>query len=168
MALRDYIYGNYIDEVLLMVADPDGTPADYYLGHDHLFSPVVLFAAAGTIFERYEYDAYGAQTIFEPDFSSTRSSSTYDNPIAFTGQRLDSLDGNTFFIMYYKNRYYLVTLGRFLSRDPIGLDGGFSRVDFSPLGACSKIKRIAACKGRTMRTKSGETSCEGGWTSYKR
>jgi hypothetical protein len=46
--LRYFVYGNYIDEPLLMVdvnASPD---VDYYYMHDHLYSPV----ADGTAAER--------------------------------------------------------------------------------------------------------------------
>ena len=53
--LRYFIYGNYIDEVLVMHDCSSGN--DYYYGHDHLFSPVVLYNLIGTISERYEYDA---------------------------------------------------------------------------------------------------------------
>ena len=33
---RNYVYGNYIDEVLMMT---DSGSNDYYYAHDHLFSP---------------------------------------------------------------------------------------------------------------------------------
>ena len=58
--LRSYIYGNYIDEVLVMVVE--GTPdVDYYYAHDHLFSPVALIGYDSQeeeweVVERYEYD----------------------------------------------------------------------------------------------------------------
>ena len=45
---RYYVFGNYIDEVLLMTDELGGTPTDHYYGHDHLFSPVILFASNGT------------------------------------------------------------------------------------------------------------------------
>jgi len=38
---RDFVYGNYIDEVLIMVEDNTDT---YYYAHDHLYSPVALAA----------------------------------------------------------------------------------------------------------------------------
>ncbi len=50
-----YIFGNYIDEVLLMNR---GGSDKYYL-HDHLYSPVALLNASGNVLERCEYDAYG-------------------------------------------------------------------------------------------------------------
>jgi YD repeat-containing protein len=42
--LRDYIYGNYIDEVLIMTDDSD---AEHYYGHDHIFSVVTLIEPDG-------------------------------------------------------------------------------------------------------------------------
>jgi hypothetical protein len=46
--LRYFVYGNYIDEPLLMAdvaANPD---EDYYYVHDHLYSPTALLADDGT------------------------------------------------------------------------------------------------------------------------
>ena len=48
---RWYVYGNYIDEVLLS----PGVGGSYYYLHDHLYSPVALISyPAGTVIERYE------------------------------------------------------------------------------------------------------------------
>ena len=43
-------------------------------------------------------------------------------PFIFTGQRFDAETG----LYYYKRRYYSPVLGRFLSRDPIGFNGGIN------------------------------------------
>jgi hypothetical protein len=37
-----FVYGNYIDEVLLMCNLSEGYQGDFYYGHDHLYSPAVL------------------------------------------------------------------------------------------------------------------------------
>ena len=70
----------------------EGTAADYYYGHDHLYSPVVLFENDGDVVERYEYDAYGTARIMDASYGA-RSTSSYSNPYLFTGRRLDTLDG---------------------------------------------------------------------------
>ncbi len=44
---RYFVFGSYIDEVLVM---HDGT-GDLYYAHDHLYSPVALLAANGTVDE---------------------------------------------------------------------------------------------------------------------
>ena len=49
---RSYIYGNYIDEVLVMDVNDTG---DYYYLHDHLYSPAALTDSNGTVAERYGF-----------------------------------------------------------------------------------------------------------------
>jgi len=128
---RGFVYGNYIDEVLCMIdytANPD---ADYYYGHDHLFSVCVLFDDSGAITEYTQYDAYGyARTgigwgVDETWFTSDDTvadggGSNVGNPYFFTGRRLDLLDAGALPLMYYRARTYDPTTGRFLQRDPIG------------------------------------------------
>lgn len=113
--------------------DPSGD--DHYYAHDHLFSPVTLIADDGTVEERYEYDAYGKFTIWDATFTNTRSDSLYDNDRYFTGQMLDILDNGDLLIMYYKNRYYLVDLGRFMQRYPLGVKDGICIIEFTDAGA---------------------------------
>jgi len=54
-----YVYGNYIDEVLVMEKLAGDNQGMYYYGHDHLFSVCVLFDDGGAVTEYTEYDAYG-------------------------------------------------------------------------------------------------------------
>ncbi len=52
-----FVYGNYIDEVLLSWI---GAPMHWrYHVHDHLYSTVAQVDASSAVTERYEYDAYG-------------------------------------------------------------------------------------------------------------
>ena len=97
---RKYIYGNYLDEVLVKIEDD----AEIYYAHNHLYSPVALVDDNGNVVERYEYNAYGQRTIWDSTFSSQRTSSSYNNPISFTGQRLDTYDNGSLPNMYYKYR----------------------------------------------------------------
>ena len=85
---REYIYGNYLDEVLVKVESSQ----DIYYAHNHLYSPVALLDSSGSVVERYEYDVYGKCNIFDDEFTP-RSSSNYNNSRLFTGQMLDTLDG---------------------------------------------------------------------------
>ncbi|MHC4867679.1 MAG: RHS repeat domain-containing protein, partial [Planctomycetota bacterium] len=115
-----YAYGNYIDEVLLTA------PANFWVltrcyVHDHLYSPAALTTGSGTVLERYEYDAYGEPTIWDPTFSSERSSSSYDNPYYFTGRRADFLDGGNLTLQINRHRYYDYYTGRWLTHDPLGI-----------------------------------------------
>ena len=71
---RDFVYGNYIDEVLMMVVDDTDT---YYYAHDHLYSPVALMESDGDVVERYEYDAYGKTTIWNAALTSWAALAPY-------------------------------------------------------------------------------------------
>jgi len=123
-----FVWGNYIDELLLVNDDADDD-ADYYACRDHLYSVHVLYNPTTGIAERYDYDAYGQPTIYTDDgddntwFTSddtTANDSTIENAYTFTGRRLDTLDSGDFTIMYYRARYYSPATGRFTAHDPIG------------------------------------------------
>lgn len=115
------VFGGTIDEVLVMGFKLSSSWFNLYYGHDHLYSPVVFYGPSGVVLERYEYDAYGKVQIMAPDFSS-RIKSLYDNPYTFTGRELDSLDNNTLHLMYYRARSYDPQTGRFMQRDPFGVN----------------------------------------------
>ena len=118
---RNFVYGNYLDEVLIMIVDDGQNQADHYYTHDHLYSPVALIADDGTVEERYEYDAYGKCTIWVANFTNTRNTSSYNNHIFYTGQRYDFLENGDLPIGNYKCRSYLPTIGRFLQHDQFGV-----------------------------------------------
>ena len=42
-----FVYGNYIDEVLMMRRPTGGYWYDYFYVHDHLYSPAALIDAVG-------------------------------------------------------------------------------------------------------------------------
>ena len=94
---------------------------DLYYAHDHLYSPVALFANNGTVAERYEYDAYGKVQVLSSEFL-VLSSSQYGNPYAFTGRELDTLDAGSLTLMYYRACTYDPETGRFMQRDPLGVN----------------------------------------------
>jgi RHS repeat-associated protein len=112
-----YIYGNYIDEPLVM---SDGSD-DYYYAHDHLYSTVALVDNLGQTIERYEYDVYGTVHIMDASYAA-RTASTYNNPYTFTGRQLDMLDGGDLLRMHYRHRDYDAFMGRFLQHDPLGIN----------------------------------------------
>jgi type VI secretion system Hcp family effector len=121
-----YVFGNGLDEVLNM----DRGGQSFYYHTNALGTIVALTDSTGNAVEAYQYDAYGYQTIILPgpngvidyggdDIYLPGGKSSYDNPFLFTAQRYDPSSG----LMYYKNRYYSSALGRFMSRDPIGIWG---------------------------------------------
>ena len=113
----------YIDSPILRDenTDQDSTCDDdrlYYL-NDANFNITTLVDSSGDATERYVYDPYGKATICDATWSNTRSTSSYDNVVFYTGRERDPETG----IMHYRNRYYSTELGRFVSRDPIGHEG---------------------------------------------
>ncbi|MFC1782651.1 RHS repeat-associated core domain-containing protein [Planctomycetota bacterium] len=133
--LRSYIYGGYIDEVLVMV-DPNAAQ-DYYYAHNHLYSPTALLDDAGDIIERYEYDAYGRPYFLDPNLAvSATQSSDYKNTVLFTGRTVDILDNGSLTLQYSRNRYYDYHTGRWLTKDPAGYIDGmnlYSYVSSNPV-----------------------------------
>ena len=79
-------------------------------------------------------------------------------PFIFTGQRFDAETG----LYYYKRRYYLPVLGRFLSKDPIGLFGHVS----NPYGYVNDnpVNRSRPQTGPTSTWSTSSTS-KYAWTS---
>jgi len=103
-----YIYGIGIDEILVM--ERNGT--QYYYCHDGLGSVSDLTDLTGNKIESYSYDAFG-----KPENISSEG-----NPYLYTGREYEPETG----LYYYRARYYDPILGRFLSPDPIGFEGGLN------------------------------------------
>ncbi len=118
---RWFAYGNYIDEVLMMSTSYAPPLARFYI-HDHLYSPAALLLFNGVVLERYEYDAYGACQILDPNFASDADQkSDYANPYTFQGNRLDLLDGGNLKLMSWPYRNYLPDLGRWTQAEKLGI-----------------------------------------------
>jgi RHS repeat-associated protein len=129
---RQFVFGAFIDEPLAMDVNDNyndncagaGDHRYYYL-QNWIYSVVALTGASGRVVEGYQYDPYGHHLTFTDDGQSTdftwlqtiadRGASTYGNPFLFTGRRFDAETG----LFYYRNRYYDVLTGRFLTRDPL-------------------------------------------------
>ena len=132
--LRWYLYGNYIDEVLVMV-DPN-VAADYYYAHDHLYSPVALIGydlASGewTVVERYEYDAYGKPYFMDASFNLLATQkSAYGNPYGFTGRNVDILDNGNLVKQHSRRRDLNYYMGRFYVPDPGGYIDGMNLYEY--------------------------------------
>lgn len=117
--LTDYTFGNRIDERVAMHRDG----ADYYFHGDDIDNTVALTDASGSLVERYAYGDYGV--LLDPSTMSAipvgfgASVSTVDNEFLFNGRRLDLETG----YYYYRTRYLDPVLGRFTTRDSIGVWG---------------------------------------------
>jgi RHS repeat-associated protein len=106
--IAEYIY---LGDQLLAMIKP-GNQA-YYYHNDHLGTPQVLTDATGNIAWKAAYNPFGEATI---------SVQAVENPFRFPGQYYDSETG----LHYNYFRYYDPTTGRYVTPDPIGLDGGIN------------------------------------------
>jgi RHS repeat-associated protein len=115
----EYVFGSYIDEVLMRVTSSSATK--HYYHHDAQYCVRSLSDSTGAVVERYAYDPYGRPIYLTASGAlSTTQSSSVNNTILYTGRRLDTETG----LYYFRARYQDPVLGRFLSRDPIGFEDG--------------------------------------------
>jgi RHS repeat-associated protein len=123
----EYIYGNGIDEVLMMKR---GGRTVYY--HDNALGSIThLSNEKGAIEESYKYEAYGRVTIYD-ERGKEKNKSRFKNRYLFTGREYDSETG----LYYYRARYYSPSMGRFINRDPAtddNLKNLYAYVDNNPI-----------------------------------
>ncbi|MBX3176424.1 MAG: hypothetical protein KF886_03610 [Candidatus Hydrogenedentes bacterium] len=91
---------------------------DHYYLYDDLFNVVGLADASGALRERYEYADYGMPAVYDAA-NNPLAASAFQNAYLFNGRRYDAATG----LYYYRTRYMDPDLGRFISRDTIGLWG---------------------------------------------
>src|SRR5207249_2608318 len=104
-----YLHGAVMDEVLARVSGG----ATYTVLGDQQMSTRALVDASGTKVNAYTYLAFGkGRTTHE----------TFPNLVRYTGRDLDFKSG----LVYMRGRWMDRSAGRFLSRDPIGFDGGLN------------------------------------------
>lgn len=105
------VHGDGVDD--LHALWPDGEGPLWTLG-DHLGSVRQVVDADQAVVAGYDYDAYGnLRGVTGPRPAAA-------GRFGFTGRERDEATG----LYYYRARYYDPDLGRFLSRDPRGLDAG--------------------------------------------
>jgi RHS repeat-associated protein len=119
---RIFAYGSYVDEVLAYASTAEGLTSTYFVHSNHLYSPAALTTAAGSVVERFKYDAYGRQTIMAAD-GAVRGQSNYAFGRSFTGYVADSETG----LCYARARMYSAEMGRFVNRDPLGYVDGYGQ-----------------------------------------
>ena len=106
--LAEYIH--LADQPLAMIRPGE---AVYYYHNDHLGTPQILTDGTGTVAWKAVYTPFGEAEI---------TIGTLENPLRFPGQYYDQETG----LHYNWNRYYDPKTGRYLTPDPIGLEGGIN------------------------------------------
>lgn len=103
-----YVHGAGIDEPLLRLTGATNSPAATEAAYlqDGLGSVVGLANTAGTLTANQRFDAWG---------NKTTSSGTIPQ-YGYTGREPDATG-----LEFYRNRYYHPGIGRFASRDPMGM-----------------------------------------------
>ena len=115
----------YIDSLVLQDRDSTGdgvVDERRYALSDERSSIVALVDAAGTVTQRFWYDAYGNQTVLTPVFVATVAAVDGDLKLGFQGLRQDASG-----LLFQRARYWHTSLGRFISMDPSGTPDGLNR-----------------------------------------
>ena len=111
----------------------------------------------------YRYDPYGAVTITIA--GTPQGSDPLGQPWMYTGRFTDEETG----LYYYRARHYSAVVGRFLQRDPIGIEGGASLFQYvesspvnltDPLGLEPPSTPHPQSPGRSRRNPNGRPSHE--------
>jgi RHS repeat-associated protein len=92
-----------------------GTYLPCYDGNGNV-TELVNWASTTVVSARYEYSPFGETVLLEGEAIAG------ENPFRFSTKYTDGETG----LVYYGYRYYAPELGRWLSRDPIGEEGGFN------------------------------------------
>jgi RHS repeat-associated protein len=106
--LTEYIYLG--DQLLSMIKPGESV---YYFHNDHLRTPQVLTDDTQTVAWKAVYTPFG---------EAVASVQTVDNPFRFPGQYYDPETG----LHYNYFRYHNPQTGRYITPDPIGLEGGIN------------------------------------------
>ena len=107
--LADLLTGPEIDDQRFSRTE-DGESSVYLT--DAVGSVVALAGQAGIVETNYGYDPYGNTTV---------TGAANDNSFQYTGRQNDGTG-----LYYYRARYYSPALERFISEDPIGIEGGIN------------------------------------------
>jgi RHS repeat-associated protein len=112
---RQFVWGlRYTDDLVLR----DRGSERLYAIQDY-FQPTGVMDVSGVVQERYGYEAFGTSRVMNASFV-TQTSSSYDWETRFGAYRWDGETG----LMQVRHRYLHTGLGRWVSRDPIGIVGG--------------------------------------------
>lgn len=106
--IADYLFGPGIDEPLATTR----SGSTYYYNADGLGSATIVNDPAGTVQNKYVFDAWGV----------TRSqTSPVANPFGYTSREFAEAGS-----MYYRARYYQPSIGKFIGEDQMRFNGGFN------------------------------------------
>ncbi|MCU7311581.1 RHS domain-containing protein, partial [Escherichia albertii] len=100
---------------------------------DHRGLPQALISPEGETAWRGEYDEWG-------NLLGEEKPQHLQQPYRLSGQQYDEESG----LYYNRNRYYDPLQGRYITQDPIGLEGGWNLYQY-PLNPTTEIDPLALC-----------------------
>jgi len=112
---RYYIYGNG----LLAMVTPAGQTYCYH--YNGVGSTIAMTNSSQNIINQYSYDAFGNIANQQENILSS-DTKLQNQPFKYVGQAGVMTEPNGFY--YMRARYYDPAVGRFISEDPTGFDGG--------------------------------------------
>ncbi|MCK6486953.1 MAG: hypothetical protein L6R48_01205 [Planctomycetes bacterium] len=118
--VKRFTHGTYIDEVLAF----DVGAVRSFVSGNHLYSPTAVTSAAGTVVERFRYDAYGKQAVLAPD-GTLRGAAVAGLGRGFTGFYYDVETA----LLYARSRYFSSKAGSYVSRNENSAGPGWGYVD---------------------------------------
>jgi RHS repeat-associated protein len=107
--IERFLHGVMVDQVL---AQENGDGSVYLALADNQGSIRYVLDNSGNVINEIIYNSFGEVT--------SESNPSVDFRFGYTGRELDEETG----LYYYRSRYYDSTVGRFISEDAIGFEGG--------------------------------------------
>jgi len=123
--LRSYTWGPGTDNLLAVTVCSSGATNTCYAIRDHLGSVCSLVDASGANQEECRYGAWGETAILNASYQPVAVSGI-GNRFMFHGGAYSAATG----LYQFRARWYSPELGRWLSPDPIGLEGGLNLYEF--------------------------------------
>lgn len=124
-----YIYGLG----LIYKVDASGNP--YYYHYDFTGNTVAMTDSSGSIVNKYAYTPFG---------TLVGSKETVSNPFRYVG-KYGVMDGDNG-LYYMRARYYDSEVGRFITKDPIGFEGGVNLYAYVGNNPAKYIDPNGLCK----------------------
>ena len=124
--LRSYQPGPGVDNWLSMTVHTGAAPVVYTYLTDHLGTVHAVANAYGLIVESYRYDPHGKVLGVWNGSGTPLTKSAIGNRILWQGREYSWATG----LHYFRARWYDPITGRWLSNDPIGINGGLNQYGF--------------------------------------
>lgn len=146
---RAYTYNPAaVDDILGMTIYSGTTTNRLWYVKDNMGSVVALVNTNGAVVEQYRYTAWGETTVLNSN-GTVLTASAYGNRYTFQGREISW----TTKLLFFRSRYYDARLGRWLSKDKIGISGGYNLYAFvnncttmflDPYGLCTEFGKSLA------------------------